>query len=308
LFGTSRPVLVDALPASAWLDGVLRTAVLHRVLVLVTGTGGERLARAAEGCGKEAVRLHVAAGRALEAEVARQFLDGPPFDAVLIPHVEPGTGVLEPLAELAATWRSDGCLVLADVGYTLGAMPLAVDAWGLDAAWAPSHLALGLSPGLSCAVLSDRLLARVRGAPARGWALDLLRHVAAAERGRPLHAPPPAAMGELLALLDRLGDTGALAARSARHAALRAEVDVWAARRGVSLRASEGRRAPTLSVLRVAPRSAAQVLGAMRERGFALGRPLDDGGDAEVALGHMGDLDPAELAMALDALGQVLEA
>lgn len=307
LFGTTRPVLLDALPVAAWLDAVLRTGVHHRVLVLVTGAAGERLARAVEACGKDAVRLHVPAGRALEADVARRFLDGPPFDAVLIPHVEAGTGVLEPLAELAATWRSDDCLVLADVSYTLGALPLAVDAWQLDAAFAPSHLGLGLSAGLSFCVASDRLLARVRAAPARGWALDLLRHVAAAERGRPLHAPPPAALGELLALVERLGVAESLSARVARHEALRGEVDAWAARRGLPLLAAAGRRAPTLSVMRVAPRRATDLVGAMRARGQLLGRPLDDRDDVDVAIGHMGDLAPGELAEALVVLAALLD-
>jgi len=307
LFGTRRRVMIDPLPPSAWFDAVLRTGVTRRVLVLVGGRAGERFARDAEACGKEAVRLHVPPGQALTPEVARQFLDGPAFDAVLVPHVEPGTGLLQPLAELSRVWRSESCIVIADVTHSLGALPLAVDDAGIDFAVGASQLALGLSPGLSFAVASERLLSRVRGVSARGWALDLLRHAAAAERGRPLHLPAAALMGALLRQLERIEHGGGIAARAAHHASLRARVDAWAADRGIELLAPPGQRAPMLSVMRSDGRSATALIASLAERNVAVSTPLDDASDTAVAFGHMADLEPAELDTLLQSIDAVLD-
>jgi len=274
------------------------------VLALVGGRAGERFARDVEACGKEAVRLHVPPGRPLTPEVARQFLDGPPFDAVLVPHVEPDTGLLQPLAELSRTWHSESCIVIADVTHSLGALPLAVDDAGIDFAVGASHLALGLSPGLSFAVASERLLSRVRGASARGWALDLLRHAAAAERGRPLHLPAAWLMGALLRQLERIEAAGGVAARAAHHASLRRQVDAWAAGRGVRLLAPPGQRAPMLSVMHADGRSATAVIESLAERHVAVSTPLDDASDSAIAFGHMADMEPT----ALDALLRSIEA
>jgi aspartate aminotransferase-like enzyme len=306
LFGTTRRVMIDPLPASAWFDAVLRTGVTRRVLVLVGGRAGERYARDAEACGKEVVRLHVRPGDALTPEVARQFLDGPPFDAVLIPHVEPGTGMLQPLAELSRVWRSESCIVIADVTHTLGAVPLAIDEAGIDFAVGASHLALGLPPGLSFAIASDRLLDRVRSTAARGWALDLLRHAAAAERARPLHMPAASLMGAFAAQLARIDASGGIAARAARHAALRRQVDAWAEAHAVRQPTPAGHRAPVLSVLQTGGVGAAALVEALYQRGVAVSTPLDDASDAAIAIGHMADMEPATLDVLLDSLGALL--
>jgi aspartate aminotransferase-like enzyme len=302
LFGTRGRVMIDPLPPSAWFDAVLRTGVRKRVLVLVTGAAGERFARAAEACGKEAVRLHVPPGRALEPDVARQFLDGPPFDAVLIPHVEPGSGLLEPLAELAGVWRSEACVVIADVTCSIGAVALAVDRAGIDFAVGASHLALGLPPGLSFVTASDRLLARVRESSARGWALDLLRHVAASERGRPLHLPSASLLGALRRQLGRMEVSGGPAARVARHEAMREHVDAWAEACGLELAAPAAQRAPMLSVLRTGERSAAAIIERLHEQGVAVAAPLDDRTDRAIAFGHMADLERGDLDALLPLL------
>jgi alanine-glyoxylate transaminase/serine-glyoxylate transaminase/serine-pyruvate transaminase len=302
LFGTRGRVLIDPLPPSAWFDAVLRTGVRRRVLVLVTGPVGERFARAAEACGKEAVRLHVPPGRALEPDVARQFLDGPPFDAVLVPHVEPGSGLLEPLAELARVWRSDSCVIIADVTYSMGAVTLDIDRAGVDFAVGASHLALGLPPGLSFVTASDRLLERVRETGARGWALDLLRHSAASERGRPLHLPAPELLGALRWQLGRIDASGGPAARAARHGAMRRHVDAWAEACGLELAAPPAQRAPMLSVLRTGERSAAGIIERLHEQGVAIATPLDDRTDRAIAFGHMADLDVGDLDVLLPRL------
>jgi aspartate aminotransferase-like enzyme len=306
LFGTRRGVMIDPLPPSAWFDAVLRTGVMQRVLVLVTGPAGERFARDAEACGKDAVRLHVSPGRALEPEVARQFLDGPPFDAVLIPHVDPSSGLLEPLESLARVWRSESCIVIADVTHSLGAVALDIDTAGVDFAVGASHLSLGLPPGLSFATASERLLARVREQGARGWALDLLRHSAAAERGRPLHLPAATLMGALLRQLERIDAAGGVVARAERHRVLRRHVDAWAEARGLELAAPVRQRAPMLSVLRTGERSAAAIIEALHERGAAVTTPLDDRSDRAIAFGHMADLEIGDLDLLLPLLDEAL--
>ncbi len=309
LFGTARDVVVDGLPGSALLEAAIRSGVRKRVLVVSGGHFGGRLARAATSCGREVVELNVAAGRPLDAALARRFLDGPPVDAVLVSHAESGTGLLAPVAELCAVWRErHDCLVLLDAVATFGGAPLAVDAWGVDFAYGTSHLALGLPPGLSFAVLGPRFLERALHLADRGWALDLLRHQEAARRGRTLHTPPAPLLGMLDAQLAAIAAAGGAEARWARHAALAARVAEWvAARPPLALVAPEGHRAPTLSVVRLPEgRRAMEVVAAMTARGFAVAAAFGDLADRALAIGHMGDLTLPELDAMLAALDEVL--
>jgi aspartate aminotransferase-like enzyme len=194
-------------------------------------------------------------------------------------------------------------VVIADVTHSMGAVHLDIDRAGIDFAVGASHLALGLPPGLSFVAASDRLLARVREAGARGWALDLLRHLAASQRGRPLHLPSAALLGALQRQLARIEASGGPAVRAARHAALRRQVDAWAEACGLELAAPASRRAPMLSVLRTGARSAAGIIERLHERGVAVAAPLDDRSDRAIAFGHMADLEPG----ALDALLPLLQ-
>jgi aspartate aminotransferase-like enzyme len=309
LFRTAEPVLTLPGPVAVLREIGLRAAVEHRVLVVVSGPDGEALAVAAEALGKEVIRVVVRAGQALEAAHLARFLNGPEVDTVALAHADLGTGSLAPLPELARVVRARRDLLLfVDATGSLGASPLETDQWGLDFVVGASEGPIGLPPGLAFACASPRLLARARLQAGRGVHLDLVSHHGAASRGQVLGPVPGALARALDRQLERILDREGLERRWARHAALAVTVDAWVARRsGMRLLAGTERRAHALSCVELEDgQSSAAVALALAEEGWYL-TPAQATEPQRLRIGHMGDMEPAQLEGLLDALGRQLD-
>src|SRR6476620_10939487 len=85
-----------------------------RVLVIVSGYFGDRLAQMCERYGATTTRLEVEWGRACDPEALRAALGKGAVDIVAMVHAETSTGVLNPVRELAAIAREHEALVLVD--------------------------------------------------------------------------------------------------------------------------------------------------------------------------------------------------
>jgi aspartate aminotransferase-like enzyme len=259
LFRTRGPVLLAASSPAGFLEAGMRCGIRERVLAVIGGRDGERLAALAEACGKEVFRAHVPDGATLEPRHLARFLDGPAVDAVALAHVEGSTGAAAPLADLAHVVRArPDVMLLVDATGSLGAEPVETDAWGLDLVVCGSDGPLGLPAGLALTTASDRLLARARGAAGRGWHLDLVRLDAAARDGVAADALPWPLLSGLERQLGRIAERGGIAARWQRQAALRDAVSRWLeANPSWSPVARESRRASAMTVLRPAGAAAA---------------------------------------------------
>jgi aspartate aminotransferase-like enzyme len=190
LFRTTRPVLITDASAIGMMEAAVRNGVHERMLAVVGGGEGERFARVAEACGKEVVRAFVRPGETLQARHLARFLEGPGVDAVALAHVEPETGAMAPLEELARAARAaEDVMLFVDARFSLGAEPVEFDLWQLDFVLAGGPGPLGLPPGISLAAASKRLMARAASLADRGWYFDLERLEREA-RARALTIPP----------------------------------------------------------------------------------------------------------------------
>jgi len=131
-----------------------------RVLVVVSGYFGDRLAQICERYGGTVRRLEVEWGRACDPDALRNALKDGPVDIVAMVHAETSTGVLNPVRELAAVAREHDSLVLVDAVTSLGGHPLEVGAWGVDACYSCTQKCLGAPSGLAPVVFGPRALAR----------------------------------------------------------------------------------------------------------------------------------------------------
>src|SRR5438552_4187038 len=121
-----------------------------RVLVVVTGYFGDRLAQMCERYGAAVTRLDVEWGRACDPEALKRALGSGKdnkFDIVAIVQAETSTGVLNPVDRLAPIAREHGALVLVDAVSSFGGQPLDVGAWGIDAAYSCTQKCLGAPSG-----------------------------------------------------------------------------------------------------------------------------------------------------------------
>ncbi|NOT30649.1 MAG: alanine--glyoxylate aminotransferase family protein [Planctomycetes bacterium] len=222
-------------------------------LVGVAGYFGARLAEIARRVGARVTEVRGEWGRALSPDDMRRAAGGKRFKILALVHGETSTGVVADLAAMRAVADELGALLVADCVTTLGGMPLEIDAWGVDGAYAGTQKCLAAPAGLSPVTLSARALASVaaRKTPITSWYFDLALVKSYWSQDRAYHHTAPIqniyALHEALRLLFDEG----LAARWQRHA--RHARALWAGltQMGLALLVPEAERLVPLTAVRV---------------------------------------------------------
>ena len=142
-----------------------------RVLAVVTGYFGDRLAQVCERYGGKVTRLDAEWGRAVDPQAVRAALKANKADVVACVHAETSTGVLNPVREIAAAAHEAGALVLVDAVTSLGGHPLDVAGWGLDAVYSCTQKCVGAPSGMSPIAWTPA--AQAKKVPCRSFYLDL---------------------------------------------------------------------------------------------------------------------------------------
>src|SRR5687768_3193365 len=110
------------------------------VVVGVNGVFGERMCEVASRCGAEVVRVDADWGRPIEPD---RLLAAHPSPAVIaVVHAETSTGVRNDVEALGA--GKGDALLLVDCVTSLGGIPVEIDAWGVDLAYAGTQKCLGV--------------------------------------------------------------------------------------------------------------------------------------------------------------------
>jgi alanine-glyoxylate transaminase/serine-glyoxylate transaminase/serine-pyruvate transaminase len=225
------------------------------VLVGVAGVFGERMCETAARAGARVARVETELGSPLdEARMAEAIARLRPR-AVAFVHAETSTGVCQPVEEIAAAARDAGALVVLDCVTSLAGLPLAVDAWGIDAAYAATQKCLSCPPGLAPATFSQRALERVRARerPVQSWYFDLNLLAAYLGEARVYHHTAP--ISAILGLAEglRLVEEEGMAARAERHRQAAELLVEGLAPLGFTPLVEERFRLPMLSALRLPP-------------------------------------------------------
>jgi alanine-glyoxylate transaminase/serine-glyoxylate transaminase/serine-pyruvate transaminase len=185
-----------------------------RVLVVVTGYFGDRLAQMCERYGAASTRLDVEWGRACDPDTLRRALQAGRFDVVAMVHAETSTGVLNPIEQLAAIAREHGALTLVDAVSSFGGHALDVGAWGIDACYSCTQKCLGAPSGMAPMVFGPRALERRVKCRSFYFDLQLLEdHWLKRKYHHTMSSTLIYALDEALALVEEEG----LEARWARH-------------------------------------------------------------------------------------------
>ena len=137
-FGTTSDVAMITTAGSGGLEAAIVNTLSpgDRVLGVSIGSFGDRFAKIAGIYGADVTKLDAEWGYAAAADEVRERLRGDVgrTKAVLLTHNETSTGVMNPIAELAAAIREEApeALILVDSVSGLGAVPFEMDAWGVD--------------------------------------------------------------------------------------------------------------------------------------------------------------------------------
>ena len=100
----------------------------------------------------------MSSGGGSRATRSRRALDSSKAELVAVVHAETSTGVLNPVADIARIARERGALTIADAVTPLGAHPLDVAAWNVDACYSCTQKGLGAPSGLAPIAFSSRAL------------------------------------------------------------------------------------------------------------------------------------------------------
>jgi alanine-glyoxylate transaminase/serine-glyoxylate transaminase/serine-pyruvate transaminase len=220
----------------------------RRALAIVTGYFGDRLAQMLERHGADVTRLDVEWGRACDPAAVQGALEASRAELVAVVHAETSTGVLNPLADIARIARERGALTVADAVTSLGAHPLEVGAWNVDACYSCTQKGLGAPSGLAPIVFSPPALEGKRRSRSFSFDLALLEDYWLRRKyHHTISAPLVYALAEALDAVEEEGLDARWARHERHHRALVAALEAM----GLSLLPPAGERLWTLNAVRV---------------------------------------------------------
>jgi aspartate aminotransferase-like enzyme len=311
MFETTQPVFLST--SSAWgvMEGSLRNLVGNgKVLCCCCGAFSDKWIDVARRCGKKAEALQVEWGQPIQPDAVRAALQAGGFDAVTLVHNETSTGVLNPLAEIAAVVQEfDDVLLIVDTVSSFSTVPTPVDELGVDVLLTGSQKALAMPPGLALFTASDRAFARAETINDRGYYFDFIEFKKYQAKDMTPSTPCISLIYALRAQLDQIFTEG-LENRYQRHATLNGLVHDWVHRNGFEFFAPEGYRSKALTCVKNNREiDLPALIALLRERH----RITIDGGYGKIKgktfrISNMGDETEASIGVLLAALDDCLGA
>jgi len=311
----STKQLVYLSTSSAWgvMEGAIRNLVCRKVLNCMCGAFSDKWLEVSKRCGKEAEPLQVPWGSPIRADAVDKKLASGQFDALTLIHNETSTGVMSPLAEIAALKKKyPAVMFVVDAVSSMSAVPLEFDELGIDLLLAGTQKAFALPPGLTVFVCSPAALAKAATLKDRGYYFDFVEFQKNAEQSM---TPSTPSIGHIYALASKLEDIFAegLDGRYARHRHTNQMTRDWAARHGFTLFPDPGSESVTLTCINNGAKAGgrkvdvAKLQKLVKDQGF-----LIDGGYGKIKgttfrISNMGDeTEPTmnELFAALDGAMQ----
>jgi len=300
--------------SSAWgvMEGAVRNLTRRKVLNCMCGAFSDKWFDVAQRCGKQAEALQVPWGSPIRAEAIDQRLATGEFDSLTLIHNETSTGVMSPLAEIAALKNKyPDVMFIVDAVSSMTGVPIAFDELGIDVLLAGTQKAFALPPGAAVFVCSPAALAKAVTAPDRGYYFDFVEFEKNAAQSM---TPSTPSIGHVYALESKVEDFFAegLEARFERHRRTNQMVRDWATANGFTLFPEPGFESITLTCVNNGAKPGGRVVDVaklqklVKDQGF-----LIDGGYGKIKgttfrVSNMGDETEASMAVLLAAMDKAL--
>ena len=307
--------LVYVSTSSAWgvMEGSIRNLVHKKVLNCMCGAFSDKWFDVSKKSGKEAEALQVPWGSPIRAEQIDAKLATGQFDALTLIHNETSTGVMSPLAEIAALKKKyPDVMFIVDAVSSLSATKIEFDALGIDVLLAGTQKAFALPPGAAVFAASPAALAKAATTKDRGYYFDFVEFQKNAEQSM---TPSTPSISHVYAPQSKLEDIFAegLEARFARHTKLVGMTHAWAAKHGFTLFPEPGYTSVTLTCVNNGAKpggrtvDVAKLQKLVKDRGF-----LIDGGYGKIKgttfrLSNMGDETEASMNNLYAALDEAMK-
>ncbi|MCL4833851.1 MAG: alanine--glyoxylate aminotransferase family protein [Caldilineaceae bacterium] len=261
IFQTENDIFIATSPGS----GALETGVASlfqagdRVIAIRNGTFAERLIQLLSAYRCEVIPVEGAWGEAIDLDkVADTLKQNPAIDGIAVVGNETGTGVRNPIQELAEMAHAQGAPILVDAVSGMGGYDIPVDKWGLDVVATSSNKALEMAPGLGIISVNPRaweLVERKTPTANRGWYYNLITWREALQR--PVFpfptTPATTSIAGLHASLKRILEVETLAGHWARYAWAQRVLRTGLGAIGFGMLAGDDVASPTVSTVCLHP-------------------------------------------------------
>ena len=306
-FGTTNDIAMLSCAGSGGLEAAVVNTMSpgDKVVGVSIGSFGDRFAKIAKTYGADVTKLEAEWGYAAAADEVREVLRANPgTKAVLLTHNETSTGVMNPIAGLAAAVRAEApdALILEDSVSGLGAVPFEMDEWGVDLVVTGSQKAWMSAPGLAMIAASPHAWAAMETSTMPRFYLDLRAHRDSHANGQTPWTPAIAVVYQVdegLRLMAAEGKSSVFARHEACAAASRAGLEAL----GFELFADPAVASKTVTAANVPEDLDWKAFnGEVKRRGVVLA-----GGQGKLTgkifrLGHLGSVTLEEILGAMSTL------
>ena len=307
LLYTQQRVYLYASSSTGAMEGSIRQASTKRILNTVCGAFSKRWHQITAANGVPCDKVEVPMGQAITPELVDEALSKGDYDAITIVMNETSTGVMNPVAEIAALVHAKypDVLILVDAVSCMAGAKIEFDAWGLDVCLAGVQKCFALPPGLTVCAVSDRARERALQVPNRGYYFSYEQMDKKYDKHQ---TPATPAISLIQALNKQMDDILAegLEARWQRHKEMAAIVRDWA-RKYFALYSDERYLSPTVTnVKNTRGISVAKLNEELRQRGAMISNGYGDLKEKCFRIAHMGDLTPDDINWLLGQINEIL--
>ncbi|MGH6962784.1 MAG: 2-aminoethylphosphonate--pyruvate transaminase [Dongiaceae bacterium] len=280
-----------------------------KLLILINGAYGRRAAKICDYAGRSHAVLEWAEDRPVDpAAVEAALRRDPAVTHVFVVHCETTSGVLNPIADVAAVVARAGRRLLIDAMSAFGALPLDARTIAFDAVAASSNKCIEGVPGVGFVIARQAALEACKG-NAHALSLDLLDQWTAMEKtGQWRFTPPIHVIVAFDRALQEHAAEGGVAGRGARYRR-NCEILVGAMRAlGFETLLPDELQAPIIVTFRMPadPNFRFETFyDRLRERGYVIYPGKLTVADS-FRIGCIGRLGKAEMEGALDAIRATL--
>lgn len=305
---TEAQVLIHTSSGTGGLESAVANAFSagDQVLVVSIGNFGERFKKITTAYGLDVQLLEYEWGLdARHEDVAAMLRDLPECKGVFVTHSETSTGVVNDLKAIAGAVKDHPALLVVDTVSGVGAVPIEMDAWGIDIAITGSQKAIAGPPGVAFVAVSDRAWAAHETSTLPRFYFDWTIAREAAERANP-ESPWTPAISTLMACkvaIDEIRDEG-IDRAVARHALLGKATRAGLLAMGMEPFAANPERSSVVTCVR-APEGVdtSKIVSHVRKR-FGL---VIAGGQGKLKgkvfrVGHLGWVDRFDIIRAIAAI------
>lgn len=280
-----------------------------RLLNLVNGAYGRRIARICEYLGRETIACETPEDRPVDPDRVHQALeDEPSITHVALVHCETTSGILNPVEAVSDVAARHGRPLLLDAMSSFGALPLDLANMAIEALAASSNKCLEGVPGMAFCIVRRQALDAPAG-NAHSLSLDLRDQWCALEaNGQWRFTPPTHCLLALDQALQELAQEGGPAGRCRRYAR-NCEVLTRGMRAlGFRTYLEDAHQAPIIVTFHYPAHPAFHFdafYRGLRERGFVI-YPGKLTAKQTFRIGCIGRLRPEDMAAVVDAVGRVI--